>query len=154
MEFAERFSKIAAENQDWYQPSERITKQIEWLAKWHFERHGLHQFDRYEPEGLLYNTVPFKGASSSWQLKDNPVLKKKPLANELAHIIATRGKYWNRYEDNWSCPCCSRNKYDCVRPSNKNSWIFEVKQLLYFQSTIWISTPILLQCALTVSIWH
>lgn len=132
MEFAERFAKIAAENQDWYQPSERTAKQIERLAKWHFERHGLHQFDRYEPERLLYNTVPFKGANSSWRLKDNPVFKKKPSTNELAHLIATRGKYWTRYEDDWFCPCCSRNKYDCVRPSKKNSWIFEVKTASLF----------------------
>ncbi len=81
---------------------------------------------------LLYNTVPFKGANSSWRLKDNPLLKKKPSTNEIAHLIATRGKYWNRYEDNWSCPCCSRNKYDCVRPSKKNSWIFEVKTASLF----------------------
>lgn len=134
MEFAERFAKIAAENQDWYQPSERSAKYIERLAKCNFERHGLHQFDRYEPERLLYNTVPFKGANSSWRLKDNPVLKKKPSANELAHLIATRGKYWTRYEDDWFCPCCSRDKYDCVRPSKKNSWIFEVKTASLFST--------------------
>ncbi|WP_050560493.1 MULTISPECIES: hypothetical protein [Acinetobacter] len=84
MAFAERFAKIAAEYQDWYQPSERTAKQIERLAKWHFKRHGLHQFDRYEPERLLYNTVPFKSVNSSWRLKENPILKMKPFANELA----------------------------------------------------------------------
>lgn len=132
MEFAEKFAKIAAENQDWYQPSERTAKQIERLAKWHFERHGLHQFDRYEPERLLYNPVPFKGANSSWRLKDNPIVKKKPSNNELAHLVATRGKYWTRYEEDWFCLCCSRDKYDCVRPSKKNSWIFEVKTAYLF----------------------
>lgn len=132
MEFAERFAKIAAENKDWYQPSERTARQIERLAQLNFERNGLHQFDRFEPEKLLYNTVPFKGVNSSWRLKENPIIKKRPSANELAHLIATRGKYWTRYEDNWSCPCCLRNKYDCVRPSKKNSWIFEVKTASLF----------------------
>lgn len=81
---------------------------------------------------MLYNTVPFKGNGSSWRLKENPILKKNPSANQLAHLIATRGKYWNRYEDNWFCPCCLRSKYDCVRPSKKNSWIFEVKTASLF----------------------
>lgn len=134
MEFAERFAKIAAENQDWYQPSERTARQIERLAKWHFERHGLHLFDRYEPERLLYNPVPFKGANSSWRLKANPIVKKKPSNNELVHLVATRGKYWTRYEADWFCPCCFRDKYDCVRPSKKNSWIFEVKTASLFST--------------------
>lgn len=133
IEMAEKFATIAAEKKDWYQPSERTAKQTERGAKHFFEANGLLELDKYEPERLLYNTEPFKGKNNSWRIKKNPVVKNKPSSNELNHLSGTRGKYWNRYDENWSCPSCNRNKYDCVRPSKKNPWVFEVKSAPLFQ---------------------
>lgn len=132
LEMAEKFATIAAEKNDWYQPSERTARQTERAAKHFFGINGLLEIDKYEPERLLYNTEPFKGKNSSWRIKINPIAKKSPSESELSHLSATRGKYWNRYDEHWSCPCCNRKKYDCVRPSNKNPWVLEIKSAPLF----------------------
>lgn len=132
MEMAQKFAMIAAEKRDWYQRSESTAKQIENHAKYLFRYHGLLEIEKHEPERLLYNTEPFKGENSSWRKKKNPVVEKRPSSNEMSHLIATRGKYWNRYDDNWICPCCFRKKYDCVRPSKKNPWVLEIKSAPLF----------------------
>lgn len=61
MEMAERFAMIAAEKNDWYQPSEETSRQIERRSKWLFEHNNLLEIDKYEPEKILYNTEHFKG---------------------------------------------------------------------------------------------
>lgn len=132
MEFAEKFARIASENRNWYQRSEQSAREIERHAKWLLEYNGLYEIDKYEPIRLLYNTEHFKGEKGSWRRKRAYANKKKPSQNELSHLIATRGKFWERYPENWVCPCCSRRKYDCIRPSKKNSWIFEVKTVPLF----------------------
>lgn len=136
MEMAEKFAMIAAEKKDWYQPSLETSKQIERRSKWLFEYNGLLEIDKYEPEKILYNTEHFKGNNNSWRLKNNPVIMKRPSAQELSHLISTRGKYWERYDDSWRCPCCDRKKYECVRPSNKNTWVLEIKSAPLFSDTI------------------
>lgn len=132
MDMAKKFATIAAEKQDWYQPSEKTARQTERSAKYFFDSNGLLELNKYEPERLLYNTEPFKGNNSSWRLKNNPKNRTKPSENELLHLAATRGKYWKRYDDNWYCPSCTRSKLSCVRPSKKNPWVFEVKSVPLF----------------------
>lgn len=136
MEMAEKFAMIAAEKKDWYQPSVETSREIERRSKWLFEYNGLLEIDKHEPEKLLYNTEHFKGNNNSWRLKKNPAIKKRPSEQELSHLISTRGKYWERYDDSWSCPCCERKKYECVRPSNKNTWVLEIKSAPLFSDTI------------------
>ncbi|MCL2898159.1 hypothetical protein [Brenneria tiliae] len=135
LNLARQFAEIAAEKQDWYQPSERTAKQTERIAKRLFKLNGLHDFDEIEPERLLYNTEPFKGSKNSWRIKNNPTAKKIPLANDIAHLAAVRGKYWNRYNEEWVCPCCQRKKYSCVRPSKKNQWVLEIKKAPLFDES-------------------
>ncbi|MBP2858500.1 hypothetical protein J8657_12895 [Dickeya oryzae] len=132
LDLAEKFAIIAAEKQDWYQPSEKTAKQIETSAKYFFRINGLLEFDQYWPESLLYNTEVFKGAVNSWRMKINPIAKNKPTSNEVAHLSSTRGKYWNRYDEIWMCPCCKRVKYQCVRASKKNPWVLEIKKVPLF----------------------
>lgn len=132
LEMASRFAHIAAEKNDWYQPSDRTAKQIERTAKFYFELNGLTEYDKYEPERLLYNTEPFKGAHDAWRTKPARQVYKRPTKNELSHLEATRGKYWKRYDDKWKCPCCNRTKLDCVRPSKKNPWVLEIKSAPLF----------------------
>lgn len=129
---ARQLAEIAAEKKDWYQPSKTTAKQIERTAKYKFKYNGLTAFDDVEPERLLYNTEPFKGAANSWRTKNNTIAKRSPLANEIAHLAATRGKYWNRYNESWACPCCKRNKKNCVRASKKNPWVLEIKKVPLF----------------------
>ncbi|HBM2953607.1 TPA: hypothetical protein LVL69_004303 [Klebsiella oxytoca] len=134
MNLAEQFATIAADKQDWYQPSSRTAKQTERIATHFFGMNGLFDFDKVEPEKLLYTSEPFKGKVNSWRNKKNPVAKRSPLRNEISHLSSTRGKYWNRYDEQWSCPCCKRSKYFCVRASKKNPWILEIKKVPLFQS--------------------
>ncbi|MFK3663589.1 hypothetical protein ACI2I2_24295 [Scandinavium sp. NPDC088450] len=147
MNLAEQFAEIAAEKQDWYQPSARTAKQTERTAQHFFEFNGLHAFDKYWPEALLYNTEPFKGAKNSWRMKKNPIAKGSPSANDIAHLSATRGTYWQRYDEKWTCPCCQRNKMSCVRASKKNPWVLEIKKVPLFHAACdWASQPDIAMC--------
>jgi rubredoxin len=132
MDMARKFATIAAEKQDWYQPSEKTAKQTETSARHFFRLNGLLEFEQYWPESLLYNTEVFKGTANSWRMKNNPIAKRRPTSNEVAHLSSTRGKYWNRYDDFWICPCCKRIKYQCVRASKNNPWILEIKRVPLF----------------------
>lgn len=127
LQMAENFARIAAEKKDWYQPSENTARNIERRARWQFERNGVTKFNKYEPERVLYTPEPFKGKNSSWREKFNPQSPTKPTSKQLEHLASTRGKYWNRYDTSWRCPCCNRDKLSCVRPSKKNPWILEIK---------------------------
>ena len=132
LDMAKQFAHIAAEKNDWYQPSERTAKQVERIAKHFFDSNGLTKIEKYGPERLLYNTKPFKGTHDSWRTKENRQTSKLPTEKELSHLEATRGRSWKRYDENWMCPCCKRTKYECVRPSKKNSWILEIKSSALF----------------------
>ncbi len=127
LDMASKFAHIAAEKNDWYQPSYRTAKQIERIAKYYFDFNGLLEIEKYEPERLLYNTEPFKGAHEAWRTKPIRQICKRPTEQEISHLNATRGKYWKRYDDKWTCPCCNRTKYECVRASKRNPWVLEIK---------------------------
>lgn len=134
MDMARKFATIAAEKQDWYQPSQKTAKQTETLARHFFRINGLLEFDQYWPESLLYNTEVFKGTANSWRMKKRVVAKREPTLNEISHLSSTRGKYWNRYDERWVCPCCKRVKIECVRASKKNPWVLEIKKVPLFNS--------------------
>lgn len=135
MEMAKTFALIAAEKKDWYQPSNPTARRIETVAKFHFERHGITRISKFEPERLLYNTELFKGENCSWRVKVNPEVRQRPNKKQLEHLASTRGKYWNRYDSDWTCPCCTRSKLICVRPSKKNPWVLEIKSAPMFVLT-------------------
>lgn len=92
------------------------------------------EFDQCWPESLLYNTEVFKGKTNSWRMKKRSVAKREPTLNEISHLSSTRGKYWNRYDERWVCPCCERIKIECVRASKKNPWVLEIKKVPLFNS--------------------
>ncbi|WP_404973095.1 hypothetical protein [Vibrio campbellii] len=133
LKMAENFARIAAEKKDWYQPSDNTAKNIERKARWQFGVNGVTEVNKYEPERVLYTPEPFKGKNSSWREKVNPQTRFRPSSKQLEHLASTRGKYWNRYDENWLCPCCSRDKFTCVRPSKKNPWVLEIKSGSMFQ---------------------
>ncbi len=136
MNFAKQIASVAANKEDWFQPSEKNTEEVVKSAKFSFKINKLLEIDRYNPEGLLYTPDPFKGAASSWRKKKSKATKIPPNANEIAHLAATRGDSWGRYHDNWKCPSCERPKLLCVRPSNKNTWILEVKATSLYDTTL------------------
>ncbi|WMN64861.1 hypothetical protein [Vibrio parahaemolyticus] len=96
---------------------------------------GVTEINKYDPERVLYTPEPFKGKNSSWREKVNPHTRSRPSNKQLEHLASTRGKYWNRYDESWHCPCCSRDKLTCVRPSKKNPWVLEVKSGSMFQES-------------------
>lgn len=135
MKLAEYIAGLAASDSHWYQPSRTTAKQTKKSAEFKFSKCGLDEL-HYEPEKLLYTTVPFKGSFSSWRLTPKPSNNRKPTQGQIAHLSQTRGRYWNRYDDEWHCPCCKRSKYDCLKPSKRNPWVFEVKGVLAFDKNV------------------
>lgn len=134
LQMAENFARIAAEKKDWYQPSDNTARNIERKARWQFEINGVTKINKYEPERVLYTPEPFKGKNSSWREKINPLTRINPSIKQLEHLASTRGKYWNKYDQNWHCPCCFRDKLSCVRPSKKNPWVLEIKSGSMFEA--------------------
>ncbi|PWW35226.1 hypothetical protein DFO83_1096 [Idiomarina loihiensis] len=128
MKLAKYIAELAASNSHWYQPSKPTAKQTERTAAFLFNRCGLNAL-HWEPEKLLYNTMPFKGHHSSWRERIKPQIKSKPSKGQIAHLSNTRGRSWVSYSEDWTCPCCERCKYDCLKPSKKNPWVFEVKTI-------------------------
>jgi len=133
LQYAKNLAKIAAEKKDWYQPSNKTAKQVDRTAQYLFKINGLLDIDNHEPEKLLYNSEPFKGKNNSWRIKSTTKTTGTPSPNEISHLSATRGKFWNKYDDGWLCPCCNRTKLDCVRPSKKNPWILEIKSVPLYE---------------------
>lgn len=126
-------AELAASNSHWYQPSEVTAVQTERRARYSLERYGLRKI-HYDPEKLLYSTENFKGPSSSWRKKENPLIVDRPTNSQLQHLIQTRGNFWKKVEDSWRCPCCKRSKNECIRPSKKNPWVFEIKGMHLFSN--------------------
>ncbi|WP_210515220.1 hypothetical protein [Pantoea ananatis] len=137
LKLAQQLAEIASEKKDWYQPSARTAKQTERVAKWFLKFNGISKFTEFEPEKLLYNTEPFRGEKNSWRIKKVAMSTKTPTDNDIAHLSAVRGRYWNKYDQEWTCPCCFRNKRSCVRSSKKNQWVMEIKKVpLFYQGNI------------------
>lgn len=68
-------------------------------------------------------------------------------------IIYPKGKYWERYDENWKCPGCFRKKYECVRPSNKSKWVLEIKSAPFFDEILDVNNqaePMCIDCMNTV----
>lgn len=133
MEFAKKFAEVAASNNNWYQPYQRSAKTVESMATKRFRMYGLDEL-HYQPEKLLYQTNIYAGEFNSWRTKPRQINHQTPTQQQINHLAAVRGTYWNRYEDSWECPCCKRSKLSCVQPSKKNPWVFEAKQAYFFNT--------------------
>lgn len=131
LKMARQIVEIAIHNAHWYQPSENTAKNIENIAKNHFQFIGLYNISD-EPEKLLYTTMVHKGTRDSWRKNRHPTPGQAPTRGEILHMSNTNGNYWNREPEAWICPCCKRSKIDCVRKSNKGTWSFEVKVTYLF----------------------
>lgn len=131
MRFAKNFAEVAATNHNWYQPNQKSAKVVESMAKECFRKYGLDNLS-YQPEKLLYQTNIYAGDFNSWRTKPRYRNYQRPTPQQINHLSAVRGSYWNRYEDNWECPCCKRSKLSCVQPSKNNPWVFEAKQAYFF----------------------
>ncbi|AEC18773.1 hypothetical protein PT7_0233 [Pusillimonas sp. T7-7] len=131
LDMVDQIASLAADNAHWYQPSTRTAQQIERTAKIFLRLHGLYDIavkEGVEAEKLLYTANVFSGEHSSWRRKATTFKGKNvPTPGDLDHLIAVRGNFWKKVEESWICPCCGRTKLHCVRPSNKNTWVFEVK---------------------------
>ena len=137
LNMVDQVAELAARNCHWYQPSETTAVRTERIAAWWFRRYGLDDLSRPsggEPEKLLYTSVVFSGELSSWRRKKIPPNKFTPTESDIQHLVATRGNFWKKVGEDWRCPCCGRSKRDCIRPSKKNPWVYEVKFKLLFSS--------------------
>jgi rubredoxin len=116
---------IAASNEHWYQAYENTSKIIENRANMLMKHYGLNEIDKAYPEKLLYETNKFKGSIDSWRRNRKIEPAIVPSKGEIDHLISMKRSYWERISQDWSCPCCGRDKVSCVRKSNKGSWNFQ-----------------------------
>ncbi|WP_065062236.1 hypothetical protein [Paraburkholderia tropica] len=134
LEMVDKIATLAASNTHWYQPSERSAAEVERLAKYHFAHSGLYELGRklgvYDGTvDLLYTTNVHRGSASSWRLpKTSRSTSGVPNEQDIELLRRTRGKYWERVDESWCCPCCTRNRYQCVRPGKQAPWIFDIKK--------------------------
>lgn len=135
LDMVNQVAELAASNRHWYQPSRTTAAGTEKIANYWFRKYGLDDLssaDGSEPEKLLYTPVVFSGAPSAWRANKIRVNKGAPTDSDVQHLVATRGNFWKKVPENWGCPCCNRSKLSCVRPSNNNPWVFEIKEKRLF----------------------
>lgn len=131
MHMVDLVAELAASDSHWYQASPFSAKRTERAAKNVFAYSGLSELARRlgeTPEALLYDAKPRKGNLTSWRQKRARKSTKVPTENDIQFMRRTRGKFWNRLDDNWRCECCRRSKLHCTRPSDGAPWVFEVKE--------------------------
>ncbi len=134
LEMVEKIASLAASNTHWYQPSKTTAAQVERLANWHFASSGLYELGRklgvYDGTAeLLYTTNVHQGSASSWRLqKVRRAAGKVPNEQDIELLRRTRGKYWDRVDASWRCPCCERTRFQCVRHGKESPWIFDIKE--------------------------
>jgi hypothetical protein len=132
---------MAASNLHWYQASEVTAARTEKRAKEIFSWTGLDELARRlgangVPETLLYHTSVRRGSSASWRLKKTKKARNAiPSAQDIQLLEGTRGKFWSRVGPDWQCGCCERSRFQCVRPSGKTPWVFEVKEKVLYDPT-------------------
>lgn len=127
IELIKHIAHLAATDAHWYQPSEKTAKQEERHGELMFKHYGLATVSPSGPEGLLYNTNKHQGSPDSWRRKTNfpdPV----PTEGQVRHMVALEYSNFDEHPDNWQCPVCGRNKFDCIRKTNKGKWSFNVVQ--------------------------
>ncbi|RNF51541.1 hypothetical protein EBI00_06490 [Marinomonas hwangdonensis] len=130
MEIAGLIADLAASNNHWYKPSTKTSKGIEKDANYWFSYYGLSEIDREkEPRQLLYNPTPFKGRVDLWRKTLRAENSRKPTPGDVQHLVKVNGRFWNKVDDIWECPCCKRSKYECIQMSKKNKWVFEIKNI-------------------------
>lgn len=133
MELAKYIANLAANDTHWYKPSQITAKNVERKADFWFRHLGLDELDSSkEAHKLLYNPTPFKGEASSWRTNNKPQSKAIPSNGDAQHLSKVRGSFWNKFDDEWCCPCCKRSKFNSIQRSNRKSWVFEVKEIYSF----------------------
>ncbi|TDO97201.1 hypothetical protein [Marinomonas balearica] len=133
MELAKSIANLAANDTHWYKPSHMTAKQVKRQAKFWLSHLGLDELDTsQEAHKLLYDTTPFKGEASSWRTKNKPQSKASPSVGDALHLSKVRGHFWNKFDEDWICPCCGRNKFNSIQKSKSKSWVFEVKEIYSF----------------------
>ena len=135
MKLVKYFAELAASNSHWYQPSPKTARQLRSHAEHLMRYYGLNEINRSEPESLLYESNKFSGAKDSWRKNKSFKYCSPPTASELQHLINLDTGYWKRVPDSWSCPICKRNKFQCVRKSNKGRWTFKLSTAKKFYNT-------------------
>lgn len=128
-----RIARLAASNVHWYQPSTATATMIEREARKRFVWNGLHELalkvGRYDgAETLLYETTVRSGRASSWRTRKSKPTSAIPSEQDIELLRRIRRNWWDRVDEAWCCPCCTRSRFHCVRPSEKSPWIFDIKE--------------------------
>lgn len=145
LKLIDQIANIAAENAHWYQPSDETSVQTMRKANYYFQVQGLKDICRYQPETLLYKTVVYSGKMNQWRKEPKKSNNRTPTDGEIQHMSNLNGKFWNRLEDDWSCPICNRDKISCLQPSKKNPWVFQTVSKDFFNDALprWSETIVI-----------
>ena len=133
MNWAYQFAEMAANKQDWYQPSYPTAKQLERRTENLYKLNDLLDYDLYFHYGYLYEGQPIVGAYNSWRTHTVKI-NKAPSQKDLEFLKKMRKVDWEKCNDDWVCPSCKLIKFQCVRKNKKNQWIFEIKKVYLFTS--------------------
>ncbi|CAI3149614.1 hypothetical protein MWMV8_MWMV8_01800 [Acinetobacter calcoaceticus] len=133
MNWAYQFAEMAANKQDWYQPSSPTAKQLERRTENLYKLNGLLEHDLYFHYGYLYEGQPIVGANNSWRMHEVKI-NKAPSQKDLEFLKKMKKADWEKYNDDWICPSCMLRKIQCIRKNKKNQWILEIKKVYLFRS--------------------
>ncbi|CAN0622751.1 conserved protein of unknown function [Burkholderia multivorans] len=132
-----RVARLAASNDHWYQPSDATALTVERSARQRFAWSGLYELSRkigfYDGvESLLYTPIVHRGNASSWRFRKAERPTAVPTEQNIELLRRIRGKYWDRVDEFWCCPCCARTRFQCLRPGKQSPWIFDIKEKVLF----------------------
>jgi rubredoxin len=125
LKIVSRIAAIAASNNHWYQevPRPQRAEEIYTTAKFLATSYGaltaLYELagDKRRPPSDV----------SAWRKSTHQPPRKTPQAEDFDYIAKVScAKAWSKVDDTWRCPCCQRKKFDTVRLSNKNKWVFDI----------------------------
>lgn len=138
LKIADHIAKIAANNEDWFQPGE-FTSTPEYIT-----RSASKIISDWSAYGVL---LRLKGSRkrisnrsvSAWRLAHHPIIKTPPTHNEIEHAgLVGNPKFWEGITDEWQCPGCQRSKRALVRKNKLGEWTLPISSRnLYSEKARW-----------------
>jgi rubredoxin len=127
LRFVNRLAALAADNQHWFQPTERADhpETIAAVAETRLKHAGYPgPLGAYIDDARSVRTpVP---DLSAWRRRP-PETLMAPTPSQIEHAARiTHVRHWRLVPDDWVCPGCGRSKIAIVRPSANHPWAFVI----------------------------
>jgi len=131
MSLARQLAQIAAENQQWYQPTNQqdLPNNIEKKAQRHLTAAASRRNETIDLLDYLaaFPPPPPRTDLTKWRKKKWKT-QPKPTNGDIKHLVAVASNsHWGAVTNDWKCPCCGRLKKETVHKNNKGEWSFSVR---------------------------